>query len=94
MIENQLFIRLKETDTDNFNQRLQSRWEQYRSTIFSKESLLSPISKYYTGMTSSGAIERENSRWEDISIDPQMEYEYISTWIEARLHYLDEEFDD
>lgn len=94
MIENQLFIRLKETDAGNFNQRLESTWNQYRRTIFSKESLLGPISSYYTAMTSSGAFSRENNRWDNISIDPQMEYEYISTWIEAKLHYLDEKFDD
>lgn len=94
MIENQLFIRLKETDAGDFNQRLESAWNQYRSTIFSEESLLSSISKYYTAMSSSGAFYRENSRWDDISIDPQMEYEHISTWIEGRLHYLDEKFDD
>ena len=94
MIENQLFLRLKETDAGNFNDLLESRWDEYRSTIFSKESLLSPISKYYSAMTSSGAMDRENSRWEDISIDPQMEYEYISQWIDARLLYLDEKLDD
>ena len=94
MIENQLFVRLKETNAGNFNHRIKSTWNQYRSTIFSKDSLLSPISQYHNAMTSSGAFHRENSRWDDISIDPQMEYEYISTWIEARLHYLDEKFDD
>ncbi len=94
MIENQLFLRLKETDAGNFNQLLESTWDQYRSTIFSKDSLFNPIIKYHTAMTSSGAIERENSRWEDISIDPQSEYVFISEWIEARLHFLDEEFDD
>lgn len=94
IIENRMFIRLKETNAGNFNQRLESSWNQYRSTIFSKESLLSPISDYFTALTSSGAFYRENSRWDDVSIDPQKEYEFISEWLVARLHYLDEKFDD
>jgi hypothetical protein len=94
MIKNQLFTRLKETNAGDFEQLLESAWKQFRGNIFSEESLLSPISKYYTEMVASGAFKRENSRWDDISIDPQLEYEFISTWIEARLRYLDEKFDD
>ncbi len=93
MIENQLFRRLKNTDAGNFNQELESKWKNYRSNIFSKEALLNPIGEYYDAMITSGAFQRENTRWNDISIDPQMEYEHISTWIEARLQYLDEKFD-
>jgi len=93
-IENQLFIRLMETNAGGFKDQVLSSWEQYREGIFSKDSLLLPFSQYHKAMLLNGAYERENMRWEEISIDPDMEYEYISNWIEARLRFLDDKFDD
>ncbi|MEN8201293.1 MAG: CotH kinase family protein [Bacteroidota bacterium] len=92
-IENHLFIRLRETDAGNFNDKVESNWELYRSSIVNLDSLLLPIRQYHKLMILNGALKRENKRWEDIYIDPDLEYEYISTWLEARLSFLANEFD-
>lgn len=94
LIENQLFNRLQETNAGDFNHRLSSAWDLYRSTLFEEDSLIIPIQEYQAIWISSGAIQRENKRWEEVSIDPQSEYEHISEWLEERLDYLDERFDD
>lgn len=93
-IENQLFTRLMDTNAGGFKDQVLSSWELYREGIFSKDSLLLPFSQYHQAMLKNGAYERENERWEEISIDPNSEYEYVSKWIEARLRFLDDKFDD
>jgi len=93
-VENQLFIRLSETNAGEFNVRVRSSWEQYRESIFSKDSLLLPINQYHHAMIESGALDRENKRWPAISLDPDLEYDYISAWIEARLQFLDGQLSD
>jgi len=93
ILDNNLFKRLIYTDAEDFNQRLYSTWNEYRETAFHEDSLMLPIHKYYTLLKNSGAIERENSRWEGVSIDLDQEYSYIDEWLEARLEYLDDQFD-
>lgn len=93
IVYNNLFKRLIETDAEEFNDRLCSRWDEYRETLFHEDSLMLPIGNYYTLLKNSGAIERENTRWPDSLIDFDQEYLYISEWLEARLDYLDGHFD-
>ena len=41
----------------------------------------------------SGAIERENNRWEGVDIDIDQELLYFTQWTALRLEYLDQDFD-
>jgi spore coat protein H len=89
---NNLFDRLIELNVCGFNDHLRMKWDAYRETIFHKDSLMHDIDRNYVMLKQSGAIDRENARWEDIQIDFDQEYVYISAWIEARLDYLDSHF--
>jgi len=91
-VSNQLFERLIETDADDFKEKLETEWSELRKGDFSEKALLDPITEYYKLLKGSGAIDRENARWEDIMIDLDAEYEYITGWINDRLSYLDMHF--
>lgn len=93
ILENHIIYRLLATDADDFNNRVKTTWKRYRSSRFSKETLMKQIDQNYSMLLKSGAYDRENLRW-NVSIDPQQEYAYMTGWLEARLDYLDEYFDD
>jgi hypothetical protein len=93
MITNRLFDRLIETDAGGFNEKLEETWEAYRSDVFSMGSLTGLINRNYGLLVSSGAIERENWRWEEAMIDLDQEYDYIGDWLQKRIDYLDQHFD-
>ncbi|MCP4309768.1 MAG: hypothetical protein GY790_00765 [Bacteroidetes bacterium] len=92
ILSNRLFDRLIDLNMDGFGDSIWMKWDEYRASIFSYESLMEPISQYYLQINESGAMERENARWGDLEIDYDLEYEYISSWIEGRLNYLDKNF--
>jgi len=94
MIQNMLYRRLIENDVEEFTDLVEERWEDLRKTIFHKDTLIASVNKYYTQLKKSGVIERENSRWEDVQIDFDYEYEYITDWIDQRLLILDGKFNE
>jgi spore coat protein H len=94
MIQNMLYERLIDNDVDEFRDLLEERWEDYRKTIFHEDTLLASVNKYYNELKKSGVIARENSRWEDVQIDLEYEYDYITDWIEQRLLILDNNFEE
>ena len=57
------------------------------------EALLDELAEYYLELKNSGAIERENARWESIEIDLDDGYAFTTDWIQERLRFLDEYFD-
>ena len=93
MLENNLFKRLVEQDVEEFNDLLEDRWEHYRESIFDLDTLLAPARFYADLLKRSGAIERENLRWESVDIDMDYELLYFAQWTQRRLEYLDLVFD-
>jgi spore coat protein H len=91
-VSNHLFDRLIGTDADDFKEKLKTEWSELRKGDLSEKSLLEPITEYYTLLKVSGAIDRENTRWDDANIDLDTEYDYINGWIRSRLEVLDEHF--
>ena len=69
------------------------RWEHYRESIFKLDALLAPARYYTDFLKRSGAIERENLRWESVDIDMDYELIYFTQWTQRRLEYLDLVFD-
>ena len=69
------------------------RWEHYRESIFKLDALLAPARYYTDFLKRSGAIERENLRWESVDIDMDYELLYFAQWTQRRLEYLDLVFD-
>jgi len=90
LVENNLYTRLLELDVNEFDDLLESGWEKYRETIFQEDSLLAQAFYYVDLLQRSGAIERENKRWETIDLDLDQGLLYFSQWTTQRLHYLDQ----
>jgi len=93
LLENNLYDRLLELDVNDFEDMLESKWESYRKSLFQVDSLILPVLQYADLLKRSGAIERENDRWQDAEIDMDQELLYLSDWISLRLQYLDLVFD-
>lgn len=93
ILENNLYNRLWELDVEGFNDLLESRWNSYRESIFLLDSMLAPAIFYSALLKRSGAIERENSRWQGVEIDIDHELQHLSQWTTLRLEYLDQVFD-
>lgn len=91
-----IFRNLKKFNPDNYNLNLRYRYAELRQTYFTKESLMARFLKYKLMFDKSGAGARETAKWNGINvgIDLNAEMDYLSTWIDARLNYLDvTEFD-
>jgi len=93
LLENNLYDRLLELDVEEFNDLLESKWENYRESLFHLDSLMAPALHYTALLKRSGAIERENKRWSGVEIDMDQELQYLSNWMTLRLRYLDQVFD-
>jgi len=92
--QNNLFLRLKKLNPGGFNEQLRSRYKELRGTYFSYSSLMGRFSRYLTQLKKSGAFSREQARWGHswIKIDSNFDLEFLSTWISARLSYLDNQY--
>lgn len=93
ILENNLFNRLMDLEVEEFDHMLEFRWNQYRESIFQLDSLIAPVRFYTDLLKRSGAIERENRRWEGADIRMDEEFQYLIQWTTMRLKYLDEVFD-
>ncbi|MDF1574419.1 MAG: CotH kinase family protein [Bacteroidales bacterium] len=93
LLENGLFNRLLEQEEGEFQELLESKWENYRESVFCLDSLLAPVRQYTDLLKRSGAVERENFRWAGENIDLDQELLYFMEWTALRLKYLDLVFD-
>ena len=93
MLTNNLYDRLLELDVKEFEDLLEAKWENYRESVFQADSIMAAAMTYADILKRSGAIERENDRWQDAEIDMDQELLYLSDWISLRLQYLDLVFD-
>ena len=88
--QNNLFLRLKSLDYDNYASKLKNRYRELRGNYFSYENLMNRFEKYYELFEKSGAAMREQNKW-GIS-DLKNEMNFLSTWIADRLKYLDNQY--
>jgi hypothetical protein len=93
LVENNLFNRLLAMDEKDFHDLVESKWRCHRESVFVLDSLLAPAYEYADLLTSSGAVDRENRRWQGVEIDLEKELDYLSQWLILRLQYLDTTFD-
>ena len=91
ILSNNLFDRLKETNAANYNERLNARWIELRSEAFSNSALEEKLHNYYHKFTESGLYERESMVWPQ-EIPREDDYQYMMSWLEKRLEYLDTYF--
>lgn len=93
ILSNNLFDRLIETNTDNFENKLKQRWSILRENIFSDVELQQMCNNNFGLIKKSGIIEIENKKW-DSSIDIYSEQEYLIDWLRNRVIFLDNYFDN
>jgi len=92
---NYLYTRLKELDVDNFNEKINKRYQELRNSYLSTENLLSRYEYYYQLLKQCGAAKREEERWNrDSDIDGNIlnfesELSYIKNWIIIHMNFLD-----
>ena len=94
IVTNNLYTRLVENDVDGFNSLVWERWKLLRTRELKFENLLAMVEKYHQQLVASGVQARELDRWEGANMDLDHELAYIKEWIEKRLLYLDELFEE
>jgi spore coat protein CotH len=89
---NNLFGRLI-NGTKDFKLQLATRWFTLRKTTLSLDSLTSSVDTDYYFLSRNGVYERENIVWSgDLLSYSHEELDYIHSWIQNRLIYLDSYF--
>lgn len=92
-LSNGLFDRLIETDADDFKTKLKTRWSTSRNNILSKSNLMARFQNYADEMEASGIFQRDRSKW-NLSNSLVVEMKHVSTWLDARLIFLDDFFEN
>jgi hypothetical protein len=86
-----LFLRMKSTDTDNWSTyRLRQRYGELRGLYFAHEQLVARFQRYADQFIRSGAAARESARWG--AKDFVGEVNFLNSWIETRLSYMDNKY--
>lgn len=89
-----LFERLFETNTNNYKNKLGRRYFELRDSVLNSDRLCNLFSNYYTLLSESGALEREQIRWPQSIPKHEAELIYLKQWIPNRLSVLDEYFNN
>jgi hypothetical protein len=94
-INMKLYVRLRELNANNFNEKVSERYFQLRKNYLSTDSLINRYIFYYDLIKNSGATQREEERWsKDTDIDGKelnfdSELNYIIDWVTRHMTYLD-----
>lgn len=94
-INMKLYVRLRELNANNFNEKVSERYFQLRKNYLSTDSLINRYIFYYDLIKKSGAAQREENRWsKDTDIDGKelnfdSELNYIIDWFTRHMNYLD-----
>ncbi len=95
ILTNGFYDRLLLDDNENgFLEKLKFRWGELRNDLITKDSILGTFTAYYNYLKTNGAYERENLAWEDPELFDYNNLEYTAAWLEDRLDYLDEIFEN
>lgn len=93
--QNNLYLRLKSLNLGSFNDQLKSRYKELRGTYFSYDQLIGRFQSYFDKIKTSGASNREVTRWgsvNGVSLGSTFDISFLSTWIASRLSYLDNQY--
>lgn len=88
-----IYKRLRQYDVDNWNDELALRYAILRKTLFDPDALKARFAAYTEHFLSSGAAAREVSVWNRVNnsgLNFEKELDYISSWIDERVAYLDD----
>lgn len=85
-----LYKRLMRTNVWDFNDKLKSRYQNLRATYFDLNKIMQRFEKNNALFQKSGVDKREMSRWGFANMNTELSY--ISSWLEARLYFLDMQY--
>lgn len=92
--QSNLFLRLKKLNTKGFNDQLKIRYRELRGSYFDYSQLMARFQNNLNKLKTSGAFNREITRWTGtrVAADTNFDLSFLSTWITARLSYLDKQY--
>ncbi len=94
VLTNNLFSRLLSTNSNNFRTELKEKWELLIENELKFENIIARFEEYKDNFINSGALDRENKKWENADVDLESEFIMIKSWLKERIDYLDDYFDD
>ncbi len=68
------------------------RWKELRKGLFSTDSILKRIDKYYQQLIVSGAAKRDRKRWKPEYVPIEDEFKFLRSFIIKRMEFLDNQF--
>ncbi len=89
-LENNLSIRMRNLDVDGYSTKLKNRYRELRGTYFAYNKIMERFNNYRAKFKISGADTREMAKWGIGNLDDEINF--LSTWIKARLAYLDNQY--
>ncbi|MDD4821043.1 MAG: CotH kinase family protein [Bacteroidales bacterium] len=92
--EHYLFQRLKRSNVGGFYDQLKSRYAELRQDYFKPENLINRFVQYRDNFVASGAADREVKTWSSMTsgMNFTTEISYLTSWINARIAYLDAQY--
>ncbi|MDD4822705.1 MAG: CotH kinase family protein [Bacteroidales bacterium] len=93
--QNMFYKRLMQNNVCGFNDSLKLRYAQLRKEYFKPENLIARFVRYNDELVADGAANREVQYWLTRSgrVEEYLsEMSYLSTWINARVAYLDTQY--
>ncbi len=76
---------------DGFRERLRQRWNDLRTDVITHDAIVGMFAQEHAYLETNGAYQRESMAWVDYEQDPA-QLGFLSTWLTARLTYLDSSF--
>lgn len=92
ILSSNLFDRLIATNVDDYRQKLSDKWFELRGNILSDQQLQDNINEAHQYLSSNDIYTKEEEAWDYESTDSHLTF--TLTWINNRLGYLDDYFDD
>ena len=91
-----LFRRLRNTDTEDFNMQVRLRYRDLRQSYLATESILNRFRTQLDEFKKCGAAQREYDKWSydsDVAgreLNFDVEMDYLDDWFTRRMNYLDQ----
>ncbi len=92
-VQNNLFERLLTINPNNFKQQLKARWNSLRASKFSFLELKNKFDANFVELNQYKIISTENQIWNE-SLNLLNEQDFINSWTENRLLFLDDYFNE
>ena len=90
-----IFKRLRETNANDFNEKVRKRYRDLRQDELATENILKRFKTYLDEFKKAGSDQREYAKWSydsdvaGLPLDFDDEYEYLTEWFTRRMNYLD-----